>query len=169
MPISSGQIVDFPEGRTNEWLVHGLFIIGFSIFFSATVYGGFLLFAIPGFILPFAKAGTEINKQKWQIRRYKKLLGFKMGAWESFQNLQKLEIQLLRISTVHQHRTYIKNSLYTAFELVFTYEGPPPFIYNDYLDYSTVCAVADLLLEICPDAEIQNHIEEKINNPHRRR
>jgi hypothetical protein len=70
---------------------------------------------------------------------------------------------------VHQHRTYIKNSLYTAFELVFTYEGTPPFIYNDYLDYSTVCAVADLLLEICPDAEIQNHIEEKINNPHRRR
>lgn len=162
-------IVDFPEGRTNEWLIQGLLIIAFSIFFAATIHGFFLLFAIFGLILPFAKAGTEVNKSTMQIRRYKKLLGHKMGAWESFNKLQKIEIQLLRVHTTHQVRTYIKNSLYTAFELIFTYDDKEPFVYNDFLDYPTVCAIADLLVELCPHAALQNHIEEKINNPYRRR
>ena len=166
MPINLS-ILDFNEGRTNEWLIQAFTISVGSIACSIIIHAFFILLLIPGILLFLPRAGVQIDVQKKTIRRYNSLLNICVGTWLNFENLEQLNLKHSRTESTAYTRFGANRSLYVSFDVYFSYPNEEPFLFNDFLSYPQAKKICENLHQICPNIAYTNHIEKKINDPTR--
>ena len=94
-------MIDINEGRTNNYLVHGIGVIALSliclglsfVISDLLLIGFFILFSI-AIVLFSATNGLEIDVVNMRYRSYGKMITYKMGAWRTMINATSVTLKM---------------------------------------------------------------------------
>lgn len=166
-------MIDINEGRTNNYLIHGLGVMVPTIvcFALAGVYG--ILFIIPAFIL-FAFAlmlfsatnGLELDAKKDRYRRYGKMINFKFGEWKPLSEPKSAVLQM-HAANAYKGMAPMVGRVATLDTKTLTYDieitdafGQQHIVY-DFLDYKKAKVALKSIHENY-EIPVQNKIAEKL-------
>lgn len=173
-------MIDISEGNTNNYLVHGVFGIIFSIIsivLSFTLSPYLFLLAVVVFTFSIflftAKNGLQIDANNEKYRKYGKIGPLRFGTWKSYDKpvLVKLTIHN---SSIHREnlpmpgKVAVVNSKALTFDLLFIDTKERSIRVYDFLKYKTAKqALAAIQKEM--DVDILDLIAEKLKENKRKR
>ena len=140
--------VDIPEGRTNDFLVHGVF----------TVIGGAVLFYFDHWILgllclPLAvalflvRSGVEIDLERREARVYKETGRFRWGGWMQLDGYTVIRLHLTRESQVMNSRGTSTNVMVRTYDVIFQAPRLSDKLVHDFLSYELARKAASIMSE----------------------
>lgn len=136
--------IDIPEGRTNDYLVHGV---------CALAAGGLLFlahWALSVVMLAVAIAlfrvssGIEIDMDGRRVRVYKALGAFRLGAWMRTTTTRTIVIRYTNEAQVMNSRGTSTNVTVRTYDLHLVAQDGSSWLFHDFTDYAKArkCAVA---------------------------
>jgi hypothetical protein len=130
------QFID--EGNTNEFLIHGVFLLiaaglGGLIHYSITI----LLFPI-GILLFMVKSGVEIDISSRKIRVCKYLFGSKKGTWIDLEKVESFEIKITKESGMKPYRGGDRHQSIQTYDLHFNLKDGSSYEFHPFDTYRLV-------------------------------
>jgi len=179
-------MININEGRTNNYLVHGIGVLLLClIFFGMSFLSN--LFFIPlvllfvfAILLFTATNGIEIDVDQSQFRKYGKIARWKFGAWHAFTKPVSVELNIYAENAFKEGMWTFGNSISTmpgsmqslnskarTYDIVFIDKDNKSQLIYSFLDYKKG---KDALKRITEKLEITsvNRIAEKMNSRRRR-
>lgn len=137
--------IDIPEGRTNDFLIHGVFalIVGgilFLVHWSLAV----LLFvlAISFFSL---RSGIEIAVPRKEARVYKQLGSWRFGAWVPLEHYAHMVLRYTNESQVMSIKGVENTVRVRTYDLHFTRPDGATRLFHEFSDYASARRCADAM------------------------
>lgn len=142
----SGQgIIDIPEGRMNDYLVHGLFVlIGGGIL--ALVHWSLTVFMVVLAVALFSvRSGIEIDLEGRRARVYKALGGLRFGAWHNLAAYSNIDVRYTNEAQVMNSRGSSTNVRVRTYDLHFTNNEGALILFHEFTDYAKALKCAKLM------------------------
>lgn len=95
-----GRYIDIPEGRLNDFLVHGFFVAVAGAILSLVHWSITVLLLVLAITLFRVRSGIEIDPTGRRIRVYKGLGNFRVGIWLS---IGRYDTVAIRYTNESQH------------------------------------------------------------------
>lgn len=129
------RIIDIPEGRTNDYLIHGLFVviaagILFLVHWSLTI----LLLAVAVGLFQVA-SGIEVDLAGERARVYKALGKLRLGSWVVVGAYTNIDIRYTNVSQVMSYRGVETNVRVRTYELYFRTSKDNERFFHEFTDY----------------------------------
>ena len=136
-------IIDIPEGRTNDYLMHGLFALiaaGTFLLVHWLFTVGLTVLAVAFFLV---RSGIEIHPGGRRVRVYKALGKLRFGTWVQVGRDTSLAIRYTNESQVMNSRATSTNVRVRTYDLHFIGYDGASWQFHDFNDYSKArkCAV----------------------------
>jgi hypothetical protein len=142
-------MIDINEGKTNNYLVYGVFVllgvailIGLSVVYSKLFFIPAIIFVLIALLLFSASNGLQIDSVRGQYRAYGKIGTFKFGQWQALidpvsakrvlhsSNAQKGTSPMMgKVATL--------NSKVITYDIVITDSANQEHLVYDFLEYKT--------------------------------
>lgn len=136
-------LIDIPEGRTNDYLIHGVFVvIGGGILLL--VHWSLTLIALALAVALFRiSSGVEIDAEGKRARVYKALGGLRMGMWRRPASCTGITIRYTNESQVMSSRASSTNVRTRTYDVHFMAANGTSYLFHDFTDYAKArkCAV----------------------------
>ena len=153
--------VDIPEGRTNDFLVHGVF----------TVIGGAVLFYFDHWILallclPLAvalflvRSGVEIELERREARVYKDFGRFRIGGWIQLEGYTSILLRYTSEQWARPMPAATTGVRVRTYDLLFQGSGLPEKLFHEFSTYPLARKAVDVMSKAW-DLPVQDEVAEK--------
>lgn len=166
-------IIDIPEGRMNDYLVHGLVTLlagGILVMVHWTLLVLMVAVAIALFSV---RSGIEIDLEGRRARVYKALGGMRFGAWHNLAAYSNIDIRYTNEAQVMNSRGWSTNVRVRTYDLHFANNEGADLLFHDFSDHAKARTCAEVMARHWAMAftdEIQERRQRsKVNAPGRRR
>ncbi len=136
--------IDIPEGRTNDYLVHGFFVAvaGLILFLVHWVLTVFMLAV--AIALFRVSSGIEIDVEGRRVRVYKAIGSLRLGAWMRTITTRTVAIRYTNESQVMNSRATSTNVTVRTYDLHLIAQDGSSCLLHEFTDYAKArkCAVA---------------------------
>ncbi|QQR85009.1 MAG: hypothetical protein IPJ76_10285 [Flavobacteriales bacterium] len=138
------KIIDIPEGRTNDYLIHGVFVVIAAGILMLAHWSVAILTAALAVALFLASSGVEIDVKGRRARIYKALGRLRSGQWVSTERYTGIAIHHTRESQVMTSRASQTTVRVRTYDVRLTTAGGEAVLFHDFTDYAKArkCAVA---------------------------
>lgn len=143
-----GRFIDIPEGRLNDYLVHGFFVaiagaILFLVHWSLTIV--MLLVALALFRV---SSGMEIDPAGKRIRIYKALGKFRSGSWLSIGQYDTLSIRYTNESQTMGGRGPELTVRVRTYDLYLIGSNGASQLFHEFTDYAKARKCAEAMARL---------------------
>tara|TARA_R110002072_G_scaffold302577_2_gene486407 strand:+ start:16080 stop:16601 length:522 start_codon:yes stop_codon:yes gene_type:complete len=166
-------MIEINEGKTNNYLIHGLVTVVTSIFIfylssvfsESLVIVAFIVFVI-AISLFIATNGLEIDIDKRMFRKFGKISVVRFGKWNKLLDIDRIELRMQSSNAQKNVMTGVVpalNSKSITYDIVVYDTFDDEQIIYDFLDYPKAKEAFKLILEKI-DAPARNRVAEKMAN-----
>ena len=140
--------IDIPEGRTNDFLIHGVFVlIAGGILFLVHWSIAVLLFSLAVALFSLS-SGIEIAVARREARVYKQLGRVRFGGWVSLERYSHIDLRYTNESQVMSSRGVETNVRVRTYDLHFTGPDGASHRFHQFSDHT--------IARRCTDAMVSN-------------
>lgn len=137
------KLIDIPEGRTNDYLIHGVFVVIAAGILVLAHWSLAILMAGLAVALFLASSGVEIDVKGRRARVYKALGSLRSGQWVGMEQYTGITIHHTRESQVMTSRASQTTVRVRTYDVHLTTAAGEAVLFHDFTDYAKArkCAV----------------------------
>jgi hypothetical protein len=143
--MSEQDIIDIPEGRVNDYLVHGFFMLLAAGILLLVHWALTVLLVVVAVGLFRVSSGIEIEVAGCKARVYKRLGTFRIGTWRSTVGYQRIMILYTNESQVMNSRGSSTNVRARTYDLQFANNEGARMLFHEFTDHAKAVTCAELM------------------------
>lgn len=143
--MAVADIIDIPEGRTNDYLIHGVFAIIAAGILLLAHWSLTVLMTALAISLFLVSSGVQIDVEGRRARVYKAIGSLRFGTWVGMERYKSVSLRFTNESQVLTSRASQTNVRVRTFDLHLTTSSGEPILFHDFTDYTKARKCAETM------------------------
>ncbi len=139
-------VIDIAEGRTNDFLIHGLFVLIAGGVLFLVHWGLMAIMVALAIALFLLSSGIEVDIANKRARVYKALGKFHFGTWIGMDRYNSISIRYVNESQVMSNRGVETNVRVRTYDLYCHDQLGNSLLFHDFTDYGNARRCADTMV-----------------------
>lgn len=137
--------IDIPEGRMNDYLVHGFFVLVGGGILLLVHWSLAVLMVVLAVALFSVRSGIEIDLEGRRARVYKALGSLRFGAWQNVAAYRTIAIRFTNEAQVMNSRGSSTNVRVRTYDLHFANNEGAGLLFHDFSDHAKARKCAEVM------------------------